>query len=182
MSSKIIIDRDVFAALASDTRIEMLKELDERRKTLSEIAKNLDYNKSAIHKHLSRLVEAGLIRKEESDHKWIYYSLTRKGKSILHPEKARITLLLSSAVVFIIGAIVSAYLYLKDKAPEQLKVMAGENSSAGSRDMMMLYFIVIFAVTSVVLIAAAIFIWKKEKKFGLDGGENKQEKGPTNGE
>jgi len=76
--SKIVIDREVFAALASDTRIEILKQLDERRKTLSEMSRAIGCNKSAIHKHLSKLVEIGLIEKEESDHKWIYYSLTGK--------------------------------------------------------------------------------------------------------
>jgi len=168
-----VIDRDVFSALASDTRIEILKQLDERRKTLSEMTKNLDCNKSAIHKHLSKLVEAGLVSREESDHKWIYYSLTHKGKSILHPEKFRLTLLLSSAVISLAGAIISALLYLKERTPEQVKIMGGENYSAGAGSesagvtggSMMPYFIIIFAVASIILLSAAILVWKKGEDF-----------------
>jgi len=169
--SKIVIDRDVFAALASDTRIEILKQLDERRKTLSEMAKNLDCNKSAIHKHLSKLVEAGLVSREESDHKWVYYSLTSKGKSVLHPEKFRLTLLLSSAVISLAGAIISAFLYLKERAPEQVKMTIDGNYSAGvgsegagvTGGSMMPYFIIIFAVVGIFLLSAAIFVWKRER-------------------
>lgn len=172
--SKIVIDRDVFAALASDTRIEILKQLDERRKTLSEMAKNLDCNKSAIHKHLSKLVEAGLVSKEESDHKWIYYSLTHKGKSILHPEKFKLTLLLSSAVVSLAGAIISAYLYLKEKAPEPLKMTAGENSGNGSTGMTF-FIAIVLAMLGIALLLSAIFVWKKGKGLDIAGKEGQEE-------
>ena len=168
--SKIVIDRDVFVALASDTRIEILKQLDERRKTLSEITKKVDCNKSAVHKHLSKLVEAGLVKKEETEHKWVYYSLTGKGKSILHPEKFKLTLLLSSAIVSLAGAIISAFIYLKEKSPEHIKIMGNEsyradavgggNGDGGATP----YFIIIFVLASIILFVAAIFVWRKERR------------------
>ena len=173
--SKIVIDRDVFVALASDTRIEILKQLDERRKTLSEITKKVDCNKSAVHKHLSKLVEAGLVKKEETEHKWVYYSLTGKGKSILHPEKFKLTLLLSSAIVSLAGAIISAFIYLKEKSPEHIKIMGNESYRAdavggGSGDGGATpYFIIIFVLASIVLFIAAIFVWKKGKELNIAG-------------
>ena len=173
--SKIVIDRDVFVALASDTRIEILKQLDERRKTLSEITKKVDCNKSAVHKHLSKLVEAGLVKKEETEHKWVYYSLTGKGKSILHPEKFKLTLLLSSAIVSLAGAIISAFIYLKEKSPEHIKIMGngsyradavGGGSGGGGTTP---YFIIIFVLASIVLFIAAIFVWRKGKELNIAG-------------
>jgi len=172
--SKIVIDRDVFVALASDTRIEILKQLDERRKTLSEITKKVDCNKSAVHKHLSKLVEAGLVKKEETEHKWVYYSLTGKGKSILHPEKFKLTLLLSSAIVSLAGAIISAFIYLKEKSPEHIKIMGNESYGAdavgggsgggGTTPCTTPYFIIIFVLASIILFVAAIFVWRKERR------------------
>jgi len=179
--SKIVIDRDVFAALASDTRIKILKQLDERRKTLSEMSRAIGCNKSAIHKHLSKLVENGLIEKEETDHKWIYYSLTGKGRSILHPEKFKITLLLSSAVVSIAGAIISAYMFLEERAPQPLKVLSGENYSKYSADEVasggagggMIYALLFFIAVSIILISAAVFLWRKERNMVMGGVSDK---------
>ncbi|MEA2054052.1 MAG: winged helix-turn-helix domain-containing protein [Candidatus Thermoplasmatota archaeon] len=165
MSDKIIIDRDIFVALSSDTRIEILKELDERRKTLSEMAKNLDCNKSAIYKHLFKLVDAELVKKEEnSAHKWVYYCLTWKGKNLLHPEKMKITLLLSSAIISIAGAVITTYLYVKEKTPSHGTCTLGSHESSGS---VTIYIPIILAIISAMLILASIFIWKKIEKFEL---------------
>ncbi len=85
--SKITLDAETFKALASATRLTVLKALDERRKTLTELSHELQLNKATVHEHLGLLLAAGLIRKRDDEgRKWIYYELTWTGQGILRPE------------------------------------------------------------------------------------------------
>jgi DNA-binding transcriptional ArsR family regulator len=85
--AKITLDADTFRALASSTRLTVLKALDERRKTLTELSRDLALNKATVHEHLQLLTAAGLVRKRDDEgRKWIYYELTWTGQRILHPE------------------------------------------------------------------------------------------------
>jgi len=99
---KITLDREVFRTLASGTRVDIIKSLDRRRKTLSELSKQFGMSVSTIKEHLDNLVAVGLIVQMDDGHKWKYYDLTRKGKNILHPEDKRVWILLGmSALAFI---------------------------------------------------------------------------------
>jgi DNA-binding transcriptional ArsR family regulator len=80
------IDRKTLKALSADTRIDILKSLTKRRKTPSELSKELGLATPTITEHLERLAEAGLVRREETGHKWIYYDLTEKGESLVKPK------------------------------------------------------------------------------------------------
>jgi DNA-binding transcriptional ArsR family regulator len=80
------IDRQTLKALAADTRLDILKSLGKRRKTPSELSKELNLATSTVVEHLDKLEEAGLIRREETGHKWIYYNLTEKGSSLVKPK------------------------------------------------------------------------------------------------
>ncbi|HUR25895.1 MAG TPA: winged helix-turn-helix domain-containing protein [Candidatus Thermoplasmatota archaeon] len=85
--AKITLDADTFRALASSTRLTVLKALDERRKTLTELSRDLALNKATVHEHMQLLTSAGLVRKRDDEgRKWIYYELTWTGQRILHPE------------------------------------------------------------------------------------------------
>jgi len=75
MGEKIVLDSNTFKALASQTRLAILKSLDERQKTVSELSKIMDMNKATIYEHLSLLQEAGLVSKIESGNKWVITSL-----------------------------------------------------------------------------------------------------------
>jgi len=66
--------QESFKALASDTRIEILKRLDASQRTVTDLANELKVNKSAVYKHLSRLLDAGLVKKVEDNRKWVYYA------------------------------------------------------------------------------------------------------------
>jgi DNA-binding IclR family transcriptional regulator len=50
--------------------------------TLSDLARALDYCKSTIHEHLSRLIAVGLIY-PITGRKWIYYRLSQKGSYVV---------------------------------------------------------------------------------------------------
>lgn len=85
--AKITLDADTFRALASSTRLTVLKALAERRKTLTELSRDLNLNKATVHEHMALLTAAGLVRKRDDEgRKWIYYELTWTGQRILHPE------------------------------------------------------------------------------------------------
>lgn len=86
--TRITLDAETFRALASTTRLTVLRALDERRKTLTEISRDLALNKATVHEHLALLTAAGLVRKRDDEgRKWIYYELTWTGQRILHPQE-----------------------------------------------------------------------------------------------
>lgn len=90
MSDKITLDRNTFKALAADTRIRILKELNKKRKTQSELANILKMSTSTIKEHLDNLESVSLVRKIDEGYKWKYYELTKKGKNIITPTETRI--------------------------------------------------------------------------------------------
>src|SRR6266498_3167367 len=96
--AKITLDQESFKALASDVRVGILKRLDVRRETVTDL--------STLLEHLEKLQTAGLVKRIDEGRKWIYYELSDKGRKILHPERVAITLALSAAVVLAtIGAL-----------------------------------------------------------------------------
>lgn len=112
--TKITLDRETFKALASDTRLDILKTLDGRNMGLNEIAKVTNLNKATLHEHLTKLNEAGLIKRTERDgHKWVYYKLTWKGESLLHPENTKIVVLFTMTFVALWVGIIQLILYIK---------------------------------------------------------------------
>ncbi|HVQ00379.1 MAG TPA: winged helix-turn-helix domain-containing protein [Candidatus Thermoplasmatota archaeon] len=112
--TKITLDRETFKALASDTRLDILKTLDGHNMGLNEIASVTNLNKATLHEHLSKLNEAGLIKRTERDgHKWVYYKLTWKGESLLHPENTKIVVLFAMTCVALWVGIIELILYIK---------------------------------------------------------------------
>ena len=109
---KITLDQESFKALASDTRIEILKRLDVSQMTVTDLANDLKVNKSAVYKHLSRLLDAGLVKKLDDNRKWVYYRLSMKGMHLLHPERVQIALMLSAAVLAITLALSQIYTFI----------------------------------------------------------------------
>jgi DNA-binding transcriptional ArsR family regulator len=85
---RITLDAETFKALASPTRLTVLRALDERRKTLTEISRDLSLNKATVHEHLQLLTAAQLVRKRDDEgRKWIYYELTWRGQKLMHPQE-----------------------------------------------------------------------------------------------
>jgi DNA-binding transcriptional ArsR family regulator len=112
--AKITLDRETFKALASDTRLDILKALDGKNLGLNEIAKVSNLNKATLHEHLTKLNEAGLIKRTERDgHKWVYYKLTWKGESLLHPENTKIVVLFATTFVALWVGVIQLIWYIK---------------------------------------------------------------------
>jgi len=104
--AKITLDQESFKALASDVRVGILKRLDVRRETVTDLSNLIALSKPTLLEHLEKLQNAGLVKRVDEGRKWIYYELTDKGRKILHPERVAITLALSAAVgLAMIGAV-----------------------------------------------------------------------------
>ncbi len=110
---KIGLDRKSFEALASESRVSILKALDENQKTVTDLSSELSMAKSTLFEHLTKMVDAGLIEKKESKNKWVYYRLTDKGRAILHPrEKTKFFIVLASAIITLTGGVFGITKYL----------------------------------------------------------------------
>ena len=102
---KVTLDMNTFKALASDSRLDILRSLDGKKMSLKDISRATRLNKATLHEHLAKLNEAGLVKKYEREgHKWVYYKLTWKGEGLLHPENTRIVVMFSiTFVTLLIG-------------------------------------------------------------------------------
>ena len=83
----IVLTKDTFEVLASETRLDILKILSTRRMTVTELADTLDLAKSTVHHHLQRLADAGLVAADDDGRAWVYYALTQEGQGLLQPRR-----------------------------------------------------------------------------------------------
>lgn len=104
MSKELELGKSSFEILSSDTKRNILKKLNKRKMTVTELSKRLDLSKSTIHEHLSKLNEHGFVEKvSEGDKKWVYYKLTGKSQNLLHNRVKDIVFLLSIGITTISG-------------------------------------------------------------------------------
>lgn len=80
------IDSKTIKALSAETRIRILKILRGSRRIAADISKEIGLAPSTVNEHLKLMEEAGLVRKNETGHKWIYYEITEKGKNMITPK------------------------------------------------------------------------------------------------
>lgn len=114
--SKVTLDINAFKALASDTRLDILRTLDGKKMSLKDISNATNLNKATLHEHLSKLNEAGLIKKKEREgHKWVYYKLSWKGESLLHPENTKIVVLFATTFIALWAGIIQMIWYVRGR-------------------------------------------------------------------
>ena len=73
MVDKITLDKKTLGVLSSETRVNILKSLDIRRMTASELSRRLNLPKSTIYENLDRLVDTNLVKKNDDGRKRVYY-------------------------------------------------------------------------------------------------------------
>ncbi|MBI0582606.1 MAG: winged helix-turn-helix transcriptional regulator [Methanomassiliicoccus sp.] len=107
---KVELDKRSLFALASDTRLEILKVLQTNRRTVSQLAEVLGIDKAAVHRHLKKLEEGGFVARTE-DHGFIYYALTWKSRDILNPnDRTRIVILISSTFICLLALAMAVFM------------------------------------------------------------------------
>lgn len=97
------LDRDTIKLLASDTRSDILKSLGERRKTLSELSRELGLAPATLTEQLKALEKGGLVKKMDEGRKWKYYELTRKTKKMTQPQFPVFVVIASLIVILFAG-------------------------------------------------------------------------------
>jgi len=94
------LDFSTIKALSSPTRITILDRLLENEATPTTLSEDLDKSKSTIASHLSILVDAGLVEKDEKEgRRRVVYSPTPKAAAIVKGRERRIRFSVSSAIV-----------------------------------------------------------------------------------
>jgi len=89
MNDENLFDRETLKAVSSETRADILKILNKKDHTLSDISEKLKLSNPTVKEHLDILSRNQLIKKEDTDRKWKYYSLTSKGKYFCNKYKIK---------------------------------------------------------------------------------------------
>ncbi|WEL19571.1 winged helix-turn-helix domain-containing protein [Candidatus Nanohalococcus occultus] len=101
------IDRKTVEALASPTRIEILKAALEGESTTTDISEEIQKTKSTVSSHIEKLTEAQLLEKDaEEGRRRVNYTPTRKARSIIkgRRKKMQFSLLTGFAAIIAGGA------------------------------------------------------------------------------
>ncbi len=102
---RVELDKKSLFALASDTRVDILKMLQPMRRTVTQLSDELDIDKAAIHRHLKKMEEGGLVIRYE-DHGFVYYGLSWKARDLLSPnENTKIVIMFSLTWALCIGIV-----------------------------------------------------------------------------
>jgi DNA-binding transcriptional ArsR family regulator len=104
--SKVTLDIEDFKALASETRLDILRAIDQRNMSLKDISQVTKLHETTVHEHLTKLVRSGFVKKNEREgHKWVYYKLSWKGSSLLHPDNTKVVVMFTSTFAIFLGSI-----------------------------------------------------------------------------
>ncbi|MCX9010680.1 MAG: winged helix-turn-helix domain-containing protein [Candidatus Methanoperedens sp.] len=146
--------------LSSETRLDILRILNGRRSTVSELSRSLDISKSAILYHILRLCEIGFVnRVDDGERKWIYYELSSKGRSVIQSKKITVGLLLSSSVLSLIAGILQVERYLE--SVRRIPLIKGVFMPSET----VLYSGIIFIFISAMLFLATYWYLEKDKSL-----------------
>jgi len=181
MEKDLVFAQRQIKALSVESRVNILKQLGNRKYTLSELSEKLKMAKPTIKEHLRILEESGLIKKLPSDNKWIYYDLTESGKKIIKPEGVKVLFMFafSALATFILGfylafsssvsqipnTLQSDEMLTKSAMPlmeESTEALAlGSQVQTSSQPYLFAIFCVLFLVTIVLLL---LYLRKRRRK------------------
>jgi len=164
---KVSLDIESFKALASETRLDILKVLDGKKMNLNELTKETKLHKMTLHEHLTKLASTGFIKKiEREGHKWVYYTLSWKGQSLLHPENTRIVVMFSVTFFTLIFGIFAFVSYIRQQPSHARELLLGDSNKESvvtMTDPFLLYLTVFFMIIFIVLFTVSIWRYKKNK-------------------
>ena len=110
-----MLDKHAFQILASESRLDILKAIDGEKLSLKEISTKTNQNRATLHEHLTKLFEVGLVKRHDpKGNEGVYYHLSWKGASLLHPENSRIVVLFSTTYVFLLGGIAGLFTFVRN--------------------------------------------------------------------
>lgn len=134
---EIKISKNLMKTLTVDTRANILKSLEKRPMTASELSRKLDKHVTTVSEHLDILKNSDLVERiERPGRKWIYYKLSKPGQKILHPTSYRWSFMIlivlfsfASGWYFLsVNAIPGSPLYTSKRAIESFQVLLTTDS------------------------------------------------------
>ena len=133
--AEVALTKNEFKALSSEARVNILKMLNERNFTLSELSTKMSMAPPTVKQHASILSDCGMIELKDEGRKWKYYSLTKKGKEIVSSKEKQTNFLiiLGSSAVVLIGI---ALLFSNFLMTQQNALDAGSELGDGALPMM----------------------------------------------
>ncbi|VVB75740.1 Helix-turn-helix domain protein [uncultured archaeon] len=129
MQQNVILDEKSFKALSADSRVSILKNLTDRRRTLTELSQKLELGSSTIKEHCDILIGADLIKQVDEGRKWKYYELTKKGKQLIQPnlfDEVKVLIMLCLGV-FVVGGFI--FIFLQSANLQSAAMGAADNSA-----------------------------------------------------
>lgn len=136
------------------TALKILKALQKRNKTVSELSRELKISKATVFYHVRRLRKKGLIARLENGNKFVYYSLTEKGRELI-----RVTLsMIVSALASYILALIS------NKKGEILEIGYGRSLPFESYSSFETNFYVAFLIGFVFIFITTYVFWRLLEK------------------
>lgn len=165
---RVELDRKSIFALASDTRMEILKTLQPMRRTVTQLSEALNIDKGAVHRHLKKMEEGGLVKRYE-DHGFVYYGLTWKARDLVVPnENTRIVVVLSAVWIVSLALVffVSAGLLAESGDDDLIDMVPGYSDAAeavsdpGTEAEQQLYWVVPAALLGAVVAALCVLMFK----------------------
>lgn len=106
--------------------------------TGAELATRLELGKPAVAEHLKKLQEAELIERfDDPERRWVYYSLSSRGRGILEPQRVRFYLVMSvAAAALMVGVVLGLGLFvaLQGNVLDAKDAAAGEDLAGVGHD------------------------------------------------
>ena len=160
---RVELDKKSLFALASDTRLDILRSLQPMRRTVTQLAESLNIDKAAVHRHLKKLEEGGLVKRYE-EHGFVYYGLSWKARDLISPnENTRVIVMLSSSwilsilIVFLVLASLASvggdYTFGPATGKDSQQATGWEDQGIGSQGTLPWF---VFIAPAVALAAVAI--------------------------
>lgn len=97
------LDARAFKALSSPTRVNLMKKLVVKPRSLSSLAEESGLSVQATDEHMHKLVQAGLVAKDKKS-KWAYYQLTEAGRSLVQIDRQPVYLMLAVSMLLFLAA------------------------------------------------------------------------------
>lgn len=154
MAAEVHLDEDATGTrlvTVSESRLRILKALRGTRRTASELARQLELDKSTVHGYLQEFAEEGFVdRFDDEERLRVYYSLSDHGRDLVGTDKLTLVVDLTTLAAFLGAASIGLYRFLNPPAPDPggMPGIQGSQPGSGGGDPLLL----IAYVTLIVLV------------------------------
>ncbi len=175
---KVVLEQKALEALASETRVGVLKALRDRQKTVTQLSRALAIDKGAVFRHLQKLGEGRLVEKDDS-HSFTYYRLTWQGRAVVSPQDTtRIAIAIGSSLASGIGALLALNVYLTPRyqVPDPTIPITASPTLLPPEPIFLAAAVVLSAFVAALALAIVRVIWPRRAK--MTSGDQGEEMTP----